>query len=265
LKEIVMNYEKLTVDRFAANLKEGKYAALTGARRAIGKTSSWSAKDKEQAHVLANKHFGTNGVQKAAKSPKKAAAAAAKTEKAPKKMAKKAAKAPAAKSTTSAREMPPMPPMPKSFERAQESGPDAGDAIGMGHAVLGFLSSAREQFTFQKEMNPSGDYSRAVTAMDDAFTRAVVLVGTSIPTQGDPTTEKLPAARVSLPKEGPKKVTVTTQAPTPVSKATPTLPQPTQSAHGELTPAEQEVANALRNATPASTIAALPRPITAHD
>jgi hypothetical protein len=84
-----MNYEKLTVERFALRLQENAYKGLTGARRAIGKTD-WSKKDKERAHELADKTFGAGG--KVAKSVKTAApkkAAAAKKVSVPKKAAGK--------------------------------------------------------------------------------------------------------------------------------------------------------------------------------
>lgn len=72
-----MNYEKLTVDRFVANLKDGKYAGLTGSRRAIGKTD-WSKKDRETAHAAADKHFSKAGAATKGKTPKKAKSAAVK-------------------------------------------------------------------------------------------------------------------------------------------------------------------------------------------
>lgn len=72
------SYEKLTLDRFKASLKEGKYVNLTGARRAIGKTTSWSAKEKESAQELALKHFGGSAPKVAAKTSVKKAAKAKK-------------------------------------------------------------------------------------------------------------------------------------------------------------------------------------------
>jgi hypothetical protein len=65
-----MNYEKLTVDSFIENAQNGKYAGLTGARRAIGK-ATWNEKDKKRAHDFADKYFADG------KKAKKAAAAAA--------------------------------------------------------------------------------------------------------------------------------------------------------------------------------------------
>ena len=94
-----MNYEKLSPERFAANLKEGKYVGLTGARRAIGKTG-WSDKEKDTARALADKHFGgatsTAKPKKAAKAPKVAKHAVKKAAK----VAKRAAKAAPTETTT---------------------------------------------------------------------------------------------------------------------------------------------------------------------
>jgi hypothetical protein len=95
-----MNYEKLSPEKFAINLKAGKYAGLVGARRAIGK-SDWSDADKEKARTTAEKHFGgAPAVKKAVKAAKadkaeKKPAKATKPAKAvkPAKAAKKAVKA----------------------------------------------------------------------------------------------------------------------------------------------------------------------------
>jgi hypothetical protein len=86
-----MHYEKLTVERFAQNLKDGKYAGLTGARRSIGKTD-WTTPDREHAHELANKHFAKEGAASKGKTPKPAKTAAAKKPKVA--ATKAAAKAP---------------------------------------------------------------------------------------------------------------------------------------------------------------------------
>jgi hypothetical protein len=91
-----MNYEKLTVDSFIANAQAGKYAGLTGARRAIGK-ANWSPKDKKRAAEFADKHFadGKHAVKKeaAVRPPAKKAkrsAAASSVKKPAKRAAKKA-------------------------------------------------------------------------------------------------------------------------------------------------------------------------------
>lgn len=96
-----MGYEKLSVERFALSMKEGKYAGLTGARRAIGKVKDWTDAEKAKAKTLAEKHFGTEGAASSAGKPAKKAAKVAKvaTKKAAK-VAKKAAKAAAPKEPT---------------------------------------------------------------------------------------------------------------------------------------------------------------------
>jgi hypothetical protein len=53
---MTMNYQKMTIPMFQQRLKEGAYKGITGARRAIGK-ADWGQKERDEAHVLANKHF----------------------------------------------------------------------------------------------------------------------------------------------------------------------------------------------------------------
>lgn len=109
-----MNYEKLTVERFAVRLKEGAYKGLTGARRAIGKTD-WTKKEKDRAHELADSHFAAGGkssakapVKSAPKVAPKAAAkkTAAKAAPAPKRAAKAAATPKASPRVVSAKRAP---------------------------------------------------------------------------------------------------------------------------------------------------------------
>lgn len=99
-----MGYSKLTVEQFAANLKAGRYAGLTGARRAIGKTSGWNDAERKRAHGVADKHFGSAGAATSATTqPKTAAKKTVKKTAAPKAAAKtatpKAAKTPKAPKT----------------------------------------------------------------------------------------------------------------------------------------------------------------------
>ncbi len=102
-----MNYEKLSVDGFIENAQAGKYAGLTGARRAIGK-ATWSEKDKKRAHDFADKHFanGKNATKKEAAArpaPKKAKKAAVAAPPVAKKTGKKTGKrgrAPAAEAAS---------------------------------------------------------------------------------------------------------------------------------------------------------------------
>ena len=87
-----MNYQKLTVEKFAENLSGGQYASLTGARRAIGKVQDWTKKQRESARVLADKHFSDGGTKA-------------------KPAAKKVAKKPLPKATTAATAASPTPPV----------------------------------------------------------------------------------------------------------------------------------------------------------
>jgi hypothetical protein len=94
---MVAKYEKLDLTAFKQKLADGEYASLTGARRAVGRMTTWSEADKNKARTLAEKHFGVEASAPKS-SPKKAAKKSAK--KAPKKAAKakpvKQAKAPRA-------------------------------------------------------------------------------------------------------------------------------------------------------------------------
>jgi hypothetical protein len=54
----IMQYAKMDLAKFTEQLNAGRYESRTGARRAIGKVSEWSAKDKATAHALVNKRFG---------------------------------------------------------------------------------------------------------------------------------------------------------------------------------------------------------------
>lgn len=122
-----MNYEKLTVERFEARLKNGDYKGLTGARRAIGKTD-WSKKDKERAHELADKHFASGGASSVKKAASKKAAAA------PKAQAKKASAAPKKAATKKAAAAKPRAetkpaPVPKRAPTTSRSAPVSTQAV----------------------------------------------------------------------------------------------------------------------------------------
>lgn len=93
-----MAYEPLTFTKFKKQLGENHYDNVSGARRAVGKASSFTPDEKEKAYKLVNAQFGEAAAakpekpakvkaEKAAK-PAKAAKAEAKTEKAPKAEAK---------------------------------------------------------------------------------------------------------------------------------------------------------------------------------
>lgn len=66
-----MSYDKGSFESFKASLKIGKYETATGARRAIGKLSQFSADDKEKARKLVDAHFGetSSSSPKATKAP----------------------------------------------------------------------------------------------------------------------------------------------------------------------------------------------------
>ena len=81
-----MAYERMTLSSFSEHLKAGKYDTATGARRAVGKATDWSAHDKNLAAGAINTHFGDDaGAKSAPRAAKKIVA------KAPKKASKKSA------------------------------------------------------------------------------------------------------------------------------------------------------------------------------
>lgn len=63
-------YEKVTPAVFRQRLKGGHYASLTGARRAIGRMSAWTDKQRNRAQSDAEKHFESG---EAVAKPKKVA------------------------------------------------------------------------------------------------------------------------------------------------------------------------------------------------
>jgi len=89
-----MAYEPLTFTKFKKQLGENHYDNVSGARRAVGKASSFTSDEKEKAYKLVNAQFGEAATAKPEKPAKvkaeKAAkpAKAAKAEKAPKAEAK---------------------------------------------------------------------------------------------------------------------------------------------------------------------------------
>lgn len=84
-------YEKLDLSAFKKKLADGDYASLTGARRAVGRMTTWSETDKNKARALAEKHFGGATPAKPAKKTAKKTAKKAAKKKATKKVAKKKA------------------------------------------------------------------------------------------------------------------------------------------------------------------------------
>lgn len=77
-----MAYEPLTFNKFKSQLASDHYGNVSGARRAVGKATSFSAEEKEKAHKLINAKFGEDAKPakpaKAAKAPKEPKAAKAK-------------------------------------------------------------------------------------------------------------------------------------------------------------------------------------------
>lgn len=111
---MVAKYQKIDLAAFKKKLSAGEYANLTGARRAIGRMTTWSEAEKNKARAAAEKHFAEGAPasspkkaakktpKKAAKKSKSAAPAAAKPPKAPAKKAVKKVRKPQAKAKGSA-------------------------------------------------------------------------------------------------------------------------------------------------------------------
>lgn len=89
-----MAYEPLTFTKFKKQLGENHYDNVSGARRAVGKASSFTPDEKEKAYKLVNAQFGEAATAKPEKPAKVKAEKAAKPAKAAK--AAKAEKAPKA-------------------------------------------------------------------------------------------------------------------------------------------------------------------------
>jgi len=95
------SYEKITVRDFKKRLENSHYASLIGARRAIGRMSTWSDKEKDKARNIAAKYFGEVPPGKAPK--KKRVAKKVSRKKAVKRSPKKVAKKKAAKKSAGRR------------------------------------------------------------------------------------------------------------------------------------------------------------------
>lgn len=148
------SYEKLTLDRFKGALKEGKYESLTGARRAIGKTTSWTAKEREAAQELANKHFG------GAPSTPKPKAAAKKTAKAGAKKASVKGSAKKVSAKKAAVASPPMPEVGATQRTGTTRAATAFDHRIAAHEGLQFVHNARIELEGFKQLNKSFDTTK---------------------------------------------------------------------------------------------------------
>ena len=62
-----MAYEKIDVGGFLKKLKGGDYNDPTGARRAVGRMSTWTPEQRASANASVNKHFGVTDAKKTEK------------------------------------------------------------------------------------------------------------------------------------------------------------------------------------------------------
>lgn len=209
-------YEKLTLERFKLSLKEGKYETLTGARRAIGKTTSWSAKEREAAQELANKHFsGSAPIAKTAAkaTPKKVAAkkTTAKAAASPKKSA--AAKKTTARKTRSVTHTNGVGEVSSIARTPQPESPE--DHRVVAQDLLAFASNARRELEALEQKDPNIDtkpgrqqivsiVNDAIAHMNQAAANLPKPVVTSTAPVAAPT-------RIEVPKASTKEVS----SPTP--------------------------------------------------
>jgi len=158
-------YDKITVKDFSKKLDDDGYSSLTGAKRAIGRMTTWTENQRNKARSIAAKHFGEEdlppAVKKTSKKTKKKAVkrsarkkglAASPTKKAVKK--KKAAKK---SKTLSAK--PPTPSPTSSKAKAKKS-----SGLKKTKAKAGAASSTRQPTIHDKleEANAKTDAMRNV-------------------------------------------------------------------------------------------------------
>lgn len=243
-KEDTMNYEKLSPAKFKDNLASGKYQDNTSARRAIGKASSWSDSDKDKARALADAHFGSE-------TPKAAAAKPA-VSKAAKKAAKKAAtKVAAPKAET---------PAPKAAKKAAAKKAQSEDDEVVNGKILG--TSVYNPTGIQESIHAANSI---VTIANSAVTVADQLSKASAGMSLQPIYDEVKTALLQsmrmLNKHGGDNPPSVLENPGParVSIPTPAAPEETVNGTKELT--SEEKAERLLAARPASTISALPRPV----
>lgn len=207
------NYQKFTLDTIKQRLKEGAYASLSGANRAIGKVQELSSSDKEKAKALAAKHFGTASDEpKASKESKKVAKAAkpVKTGKAgrPAKVAKKskslvskpketktaspapvkkvakrgrkAAKKTAAKASADTSEHAPV-------ETQQETQPSlpsgTGEVVEMFTAIVSTTAKALDSMQTAKHLFPKAGLEHGVEAAGSSIAKAIKILDQRILSQ----------------------------------------------------------------------------------
>lgn len=175
-----MNYEKLTVEKFAEKLSAGQYSNLTGARRAIGKTAAWTHKQREAAKMLAEKHFGPS--EKAGKATKKSGKAAKKP--APKAVTPAASAAPVAAATKPVLKKPALRiPAPIDGPFALTVEQIAGtphQAVSIADRTINCVSTAITTVRAMKESDPNLDISEILETGAAAIRKSVALLDQTI-------------------------------------------------------------------------------------
>jgi hypothetical protein len=244
------NYEKLTLEGFKLKLNEGKYESLTGARRAIGKVTDWSAKDKQKAQELAAAHFGEDGGKpsaKPAKTPKKAAKAG------PKKIAagpkKVAAKKAAPKSKAAAVKSSPV--------RSPVEVPKTPDELRLAaQESLAFAGTALERLSHARNLDPSVDIKAGVADANGIINNALGFMSRAIqglPHPGTPVASVAPRIDLEAVKEE--------EAEEPAALAKEETVEDVQAGDDDLTPQERQSAELLASKAAGIGALGLPRPV----
>ena len=216
------NYQKFTLQTIREKLKNGDYASLVGANRAIGKTQELSDADKVKAKAMAAKHFGVDpSEQKAAKAPtakrgkkakKKAAKAAAASPKKTGKRAKKAAKKTAKKAGKSSAKAGAAAPSATLSDAASVPIPQEAltsgavipqtraetiDSVGK---IISTLSQALTSMELAKRLFPKADLEAGVVVAAGSMARAVRALDAAVLTQMLPEDKAVAKAAPSKPK-----------------------------------------------------------------
>lgn len=249
------NYKKFALADFKEKLKDGGYAAIVGARRAIGKFADWSADDKDKARKIADAHFGVEaGAQAPAKRAKKAPA---------KKAGRKATKKAAAKAAPAKATVKKVPGKrgrkPKAITATGQQGAPRGrrrsisgqkpegmvsDTIAKMTGVIGTMSDAVNSIRLAREMVTSDpkELDEALLTAARTIARALTVLDSHMSVQ------------LQLHAKSGDKPAASERAPEPVAEA------PQEEEHEEPEADEEDTSHETAN----SAGAPLPEPAAAH-
>lgn len=254
------SYEKLTLDRFKQSLKDNKYVNLTGARRAIGKTTSWTVKEKEAAQDIALKHFGGTEPKQAAK------AATKKALKVTKKSVTKAQAQAVLPKKQPKKKGPQRRPVTSNEDVVGYASDTHGSTAQAGtineHRLaasdtIALATATRQEFENLKRLNPALDIVAATKQLYNILSNAMGHMNQTISGLPHPGSSSLAAPRIELPENGSGQNDVQV-----IARANETVGDVEENGihDSELTEAERKVKEIFLQTAPASSIAGLPRP-----